>query len=197
MCLYQFENGKQCQLEDAGKGLCFWHDPTIDKKDMPLADELSGLVKTGHKMDGAALAYANLDGLDLVSHDKTIQYSLSKADLYHASLRRAHLFRVDLSHASLMKANCVESNFHFSNLNQTNLLGAKFDEAKIEHINWGECLYQETLAKQALKENRIHDAYAFFEQSEEIFRHLRKVSELHGLFELAGHFFIKEMTMRR
>lgn len=197
MCLYQFDDGTQCQLEDAGKGLCFWHDPTISKKDMPLADELSALMKAGHNMQGAALAFANLDGLDLVSHDKSIQYSLSKADFYHASLRQAHLFRVDFSQASLMKANCAESNFHFANLDQTNLLGTRLDEAKIEHVNWGENLYQETLASAALKSKQPQAAQAFNEQSEEVFRHLRKVSEHQGLFELAGHFFIKEMTMRR
>ncbi|GAA6134043.1 ion channel [Oceaniserpentilla sp. 4NH20-0058] len=197
MCIYIFENAEQCQLEALENGFCFWHDPTINKQGMNLANELSELAKSGYSMEGVALAGANLDNLNLVSHDKNITYSLAKSDLYRCNMRHAHLFRVDLSQASLMKADCTGSNFHFANLDNANLLGAKLEEAKIERVQWGDTFYQEKLAAQAKKDNKPNEAREFFVQAEEVFRHLRKVSELHGLFELAGHFFIKEMTMRR
>lgn len=197
MCLYQFSNGEQCQLGDAGKGLCYWHDPTVDKRAERLAEPLSELIKSGHCMEGAALAYTNLDELNLVSHDPSVQYSLARADLYHTSLGNAHLYRVNLSGASLMKADCSGANFHFANLENVNLLGTKLNDAKIEHVNWGADLYHEKLAKQEMMNGHRDKAQVLYQQAEETFRHLRKVSEGHGLFELAGHFFIKEMTMNR
>ncbi|MGR6871048.1 ion channel [Pseudomonas sp. HK3] len=197
MCIYRFKDGKQCQLDGAEKGLCFWHDPDIDKRGQALGDELSQLVHEGHSMEGAFLAYTNLDGINLVRHGHSEGYSLAYADLFHASLRQAHLFKVDLSHASLMKADCREANLHCANLEQTNLLGARFDEAKIENIHWGEPMYYESLGKKAFAERNRKQAVMYFEQAEEVSRNLRKVSERQGLFELAGYFFIKEMTHRR
>lgn len=197
MCVYRFKDGNQCQLEDAGKGLCYWHDPTINKKNEMLADELSALVRAGHSMEGACLAYANLDGVNLVSHGNDDVYSLANADLFRASVQRAHLFKVDMSGCSLMKADCSEANIHYANLDHANLLGAKFDGAKIENVNWGKTLFHEALGFEACTQKNQEKAVVYFEQAEEVCRHLRKVSEHEGLFELAGHFFIKEMINRR
>ncbi|WP_283788118.1 ion channel [Bermanella sp. WJH001] len=197
MCLYRFKDGNQCRLEDAGKGLCYWHDPTIKKNNEPLANQLSDLVKAGHSMEGACLAYANLDDVNLVSQRSENAYSLANADLFHASLHRAHLFKVDMSGASLMKADCSEANVHYANLEAANLLGAKFDGAKIENVHWGKTLFHEALGFEACAQKNQEKAVVYFEQAEEVARHLRKVSEHEGLFELAGHFFIKEMINRR
>lgn len=197
MCVYRFRSGQQCQLDDAGKGLCFWHDPTIDKTDLPLADELSRLIRAGYCMEGAYLAYANLDGLNLVRHGHEDGYSLARADLFHASLRHAHLFKVNLFQASLMKADCRDANLHFVNLEQANLLGARFEGARIENVRWGADMFHESLGKVALNKGQQEQAIIYFEQAEEVNRNLRKVSEYEGLFELAGEFFIKEMTNRR
>jgi len=197
MCLYRFKDGKQCQLEDAGKGFCFWHDPTVDKAGKALAKDLEQVVRDGHNMEGAYLERANLEGLNLVCHGHNKGFSLSRADLYRANLKNAHLFHIDLSEASLMKADCREANFHFANFDRANLLGAKFDRCKIENITWGKELLHEEKGIDANKKGYQDKAYDFFEQSEEICRNLRKVSEKQGLFELAGYFFYKEMTMRR
>lgn len=197
MCLYRFKDGNQCRLEDAGKGLCYWHDPTIKKNNEPLADKLSELVRAGHSMEGACLAHANLDDVNLVRYGDGESYSLANADLYRASLHRAHLFKVDISGASLMKADCTGANFHHANLEKTNLLGAKFDGAKIENVLWGKTLFHEALGYEACAQKDQEKAVVYFEQAEEVARHLRKVSEHEGLFEMAGHFFIKEMINRR
>ena len=197
MCLYRFKDGKQCQLEDAGKGFCFWHDPTVDKAGKALAKDLEQVVRDGHCMEGAYLERANLEGLNLVCHGHNRGFSLSRADLYRANLKNAHLFHIDLSEASLMKADCREANLHFADFNRANLLGAKFEGAKIENINWGKELLHEEKGIDATQKGYQDKAYDFFEQSEEICRNMRKVSERQGLFELAGYFFYKEMTMRR
>ena len=197
MCMYQFKNGTQCQLEAQDKGLCFWHDPTIDKSGRLLTSELERIAQDGHCMEGFSLTRANLEGVNLVCHGKKEGYSLARADLYRANLKGAHLFHINLEEASLMKADCREANLHFANLKRVNLLGAKFEGAKIENIDWGEQLLHEEKGREARKEQRHSEANDFFEQAEEICRSLRKVSELQGLFELAGYFFYEEMIMRR
>ncbi len=197
MCHYRFKDGSECPHADEGKGLCFWHDPTIDKSGMDLKQQLETLARDGELMEGFHLARANLEGVNLVRHGDKQGYSLARADLYRANLRGAHLFKLDLSEASLMKADCREANLHFANLNDANLLGARFDKAKIENIEWGKRLLHEKMGYEALKAKRHKEAMDYFEQGEEICRHLRKVGEFQGLFELSGAFFYKEMIMRR
>ncbi len=197
MCLYQFRDGKQCQLENAGQGFCYWHDPTIDKSGENLCSKLEKLIKGGHSMEGASLKRANLEGLNLVCHGQKEGYSLARVDLYRANLRNAHLFHIDLTEASLMKADCREANLHFANLERVNLLGARLEGTKIENVLWGKQLLHEVKGLEAYKSKRYRESIDFFEQAEEICRNLRKVSEMQGLFELAGHFFYEEMLMRR
>ncbi len=101
---------------------------------------------------------------------------------------------LDLSGSSLMKADLSNANLHYANLENCNLLGVNLTGAKIEHTNWGKYITQEEQAKQASsRENQID----LYQQAEEIYRNLRQTSEHQGLFEFAGHFFTKEMIMRR
>jgi len=78
-----------------------------------------------------------------------------------------------------------------------NLLGARLEGAKIENVIWGKKLLHELKGIEAYGEKRHKESIDYFEQAEEICRNLRKVSEMQGLFELAGHFFYEEMLMRR
>ncbi len=197
MCLYQFRDGNKCQLDDAGQGFCYWHDPTIDKSGENLSAKLEAVIKAGHSMEGASLKRANLEGLNLVCYGQKQGYTLARADLYRANLRNAHLFHIDLCEASLMKSDCREANLHFANLERVNLLGARLEGAKIENIVWGKQLLHGIKGALAYQEKRQKESIDYFEQAEEICRNLRKVSEMQGLFELAGHFFYEEMLMRR
>lgn len=197
MCMYVFQDGSQCQLKDIGKGLCYWHDPTVNKAEGNLSKELEAVAEAGHCMEGFYLTRANLEGVNLVCHGQKQGYTLSRCDLYRANLKGAHLFHINLEESSLMKADCREANFHFANLKRANLLGAKFEGAKIENIEWGDKMLHEEKGREARKDRRHREANDFFEQAEEICRSMRKVSELQGLFELAGHFFYQEMIMRR
>jgi hypothetical protein len=197
MCIYKFKDESQCRLGDEGKGLCFWHDPIVDKAGKKLTKDLEAVAKAGHSMEGFYLSQANLEGVNLVCHGNKSGYSLARADLYRANLKGAHLFHVDLQEASLMKADFRDANLHFANLSGVNLLGSKLDGAKIENVEWGPQLLHEEKGREARKEKKYTEASDFFEQAEEICRSLRKVSELQGLFELAGYFFYQEMIMRR
>ena len=159
-----------------------------------LKTSLESRAKTDMPMLNFDLSRTNLAGVDLVNRGHHHGFQLHNADLYRSDLSDAHCFQIDLSGSSLMKANLTGANLHCANLNQCNLLGACFERAKIEHVNWGEKLVQETDAEQVTDKDEQNDLY---QQAEEIYRHLRKVAELQGLFETAGRFFQKEMLVRR
>ena len=93
-----------------------------------------------------------------------------------------------------MKADFKGANLHCANLSNCNLLGTNFENTKLENVRWDQEILQEKLAKSATTREEKID---YYQQAEEIYRHLRKVTESQGLFETAGTFFQKEMTMRR
>ncbi len=196
-CSFIFSSGTRCPEASAGKGLCAWHDPTIPKTQPNLVPELEQKARSGDELEGLSLIRADLQSIDLVRHGSADGYNLAHSDLFRANLKGAHLFHVNFAGASLMKANLTDANLHNANLEGANLLGAKLDGAKIENVIWGEEILQETKGKEAFRGNQVQKAHDFFQQAEEIYRNLRKVSELGGLFENAGVFFIKEMRMRR
>lgn len=196
-CHYQRKDDSRCPHDDAGQGLCFWHDPSCDKQKPEHAEQLEALARSGHSLEGFALKGANLEGINLVNRGEHHGFDLRQVDLYRANLQGAHLFMADLRNASLMKANLCEANLHYANLTDANLLGTRLTDARIENIIWGEQLLQEKRAHQALRENNSRLAIDYFEQAEEICRNIRTVAQQQGLVDMAGHFFYKEMTMKR
>jgi hypothetical protein len=77
------------------------------------------------------------------------------------------------------------------------LLGTRLTGARIENVIWGKHLLQERRAIEAASERNQKLAQDYFEQAEEICRNIRNVASNQGLVDMAGHFFYKEMTMRR
>jgi len=196
-CKYQSSCGESCTETNLGAGYCFWHDPTVDKSGMDLAPRLEAYIRNGGMSKGLKLQRVNLRGINLVNRDNHLGFDLSESDLYRADLRGAHLFNLHLCHGSLMKANLEGANLHCANLENTNLLGIKLHDAKMDNIHIGEKLQQEKLALQKNKEGDRTAAIDNFEQSEEIYRNLRKSADHQGLFPLAGGFGYKELIMRR
>lgn len=195
-CNYTSPDGHHCQEIDMGSGFCFWHDNKFDKSGLELSHKLERYAKKGGLLQGLQLQRANLTGLSLIKHDDEEGFDLSYSNFYRANLSGAHLFNNTIAHSSLMKANLREANLHYCNLQHTNLLGIKLDNTRIDKIDLGAELLQESQAKTALKQSDRNTALDLFEQSEEIFRNLRKASEQQGLFELAGNFTYKELRMR-
>ena len=196
-CKYKYKDQTYCHGETDEDGLCFWHNPKADKGNVFIKDELEKYLQTSSNLEGFQLANADLHGIKLMLPGQKEGVDLSNADLYRADLSKAHLFHINLSHSSLMKANLSEANLNSANLSESNLLGAIFSHTKIEHIQWGKDVIQERAAFKAYQENRPEESLDYFEQSEEVYRNLRKLSEARGHFEHAGYFFHKEMVMRR
>ena len=196
-CKYVTPNGESCPNTNMGAGYCFWHDPKFDKSNMDLKDKLEDYAKEGGFLHGLKLKRANLAGLNLVLRGQPQGYDLSGSDFYRANLTSAHLFNLTLKDGSLMKANMEGANLHCCNFEHTNLLGVKLEGARIDNINVGVNLQQEEDGRTAERNGNLDIALDNFEQSEEIYRDLRKAAEQQGLFELSGKFSHKELIMRR
>ena len=141
-----------------------------------------------------SLPKAQLESINLVKQGSKSGYALTNGDFYRANFKNSHCFKLNLSGSSLMKADFSGAKLHCANLNGCNLLGTIFDGAKLEHVQWGDKVLQEYQGESAKSVDKKID---FYQQAEEIYRNLRLVSEQQGLFEIAGTFFQREMTMRR
>jgi hypothetical protein len=196
-CCYHEDEGFSCHEVAEPSGLCYWHDPRIIKNKPDDKARLEAFARTGGMLRGISLKRANLNGIDLVKHHSKTGFDMTHAELYRANLQGAHMFNLNLEHASLMKADLRDANIHCANLTNTNLLGVKWKGAKIENIYTGKQIKQERMAREADKLGEIEIALDYYEQSEEIYRDLRKAADREGLFAMAGHFMRKELIMRR
>lgn len=166
----------------------------VYSKNPDAKEALEARAKTGEAMHDFKLSGCNLEDIDLVHHRSKVGYSLTDADLYRSNMRYAHCFMLDLSGSSLMKADLSHANLHCANLENCNLLGTKFNDAKLDHVTWGDKVQQE---KRAISSDNHEEKMDLYQQAEEIYRNLRKVFENQGIFEMAGFFFEREMVVRR
>ncbi|WP_394131480.1 pentapeptide repeat-containing protein [Shewanella maritima] len=196
-CCYHEDEGFSCHEVALASGLCYWHDPRVVKNKPDDKAKLEAFARSGGMLRGISLKNADLEGIDLVKHHSKTGFDMSHAELYRANLQGAHMFNLNLEHASLMKADLREANIHCANLGNTNLLGVKLNGARIENIYTGKRLKQERMALHAEKVGEMEIALDYYEQSEEIYRNLRKTADREGLFAMAGHFIRKELVMRR
>lgn len=197
ICRYSDEQGFTCDQESNDSGWCYWHDSSIIKDSPTDKEKLQEYARNGGMLRGISLKHANLTGIDLVNHHHKHGFDLSHADFYRADLSNAHMFNANLEYASLMKADLTEANLHNVNLQNCNLLGIKWQNTKIKNIEIGDELTQEIKARKAQDKYDLVLALDLFEQSEEIYRDLRKHAERAGMFKLSGRFIQKELTMRR
>jgi len=194
-CQYRGPNSEVCEDNpEEGNSFCYWHDGSHIKSEPYLIERLEQRARTGVPMIGFELRKADLRGIDLVNHNDKAGYQLLHSDLYRCDLRDAHIFHLDLSNSSLMKANLEHANLNNAKLENTNLLGTQLLNTKMENILWNKKILQESLADRSKDKREKLDLY---EQSEEIYRHLRRATEEQGLFQLTGLFFQREMVMRR
>jgi hypothetical protein len=195
-CKFSHSESGPCQnIADSkdDQNLCYWHSNSL-KTEESLKTDLEALADTGKPMLGLQLRKANLNGINLVHLGHKDGFHFHHCDFYRADLRESHLFGCDFSHSSLMKADLRFSNLHCANLTGCNLLGTRLDGCRLDNAQWGEHIIQEQQAKDATSSASRFD---YWQQAEEIYRNLRKATEQAGLFEISGHFFEREMVMRR
>ncbi|WED21330.1 ion channel [Vibrio sp. JC009] len=196
-CSYCNQDGWKCSEPAGESGLCYWHDPAVDKSKDDVKEKVEQWARDGKPLDGFQLARTNLYDINLVNKGHKGGYKCRNADFYRADLTEAHFFSLDLKGTSLMKTKLIGANLHCATLEECNLLGADLRNARLESIHWGEQLEQEKRALEAMKAGRRNEAVELCQEAEEVARNIRKQCERQGLFETAGTFFKKEMTFRR
>lgn len=198
-CRYQDPEGNAYRcFEPAGaSGFCFWHDENISKEQDGVKEQLEDFAKRGGQLRGIICKRADLTDVNLVRHGSSVGYDLSYADFYRSNLTHAHLFNAKFDNGSLMKADLHDANIHCASFINCNLLGVKLIGTKIDNIKVGSALQQEREGRIAERKGDMDRALDLYEQSEEIYRDLRKASEAQGIFTMAGCFLHKELTMRR
>ncbi|PMJ91204.1 ion channel [Vibrio sp. 10N.261.55.A7] len=196
-CRYQSPDNWHCDQPCGESGLCYWHDPSVDKSNDNVREEVENWAAEGKPLDGFQLAKTNLVDINLVNRGSKEGYKCRNADFYRADLSDAHFFGLDLRGSSLMKAKLNCANLHCAQLSNCNLLGADLSRARLENIEWGSSLKQEIDTRAAMKKGDRRQVISLCQEAEEVCRNIRKQCEKQGLFETAGTFFKKEMQYRR
>ncbi|KXF82180.1 ion channel [Enterovibrio coralii] len=198
-CQYLDPDGEvhQCHEPAGESGFCFWHDENAPKDGDDVKPRLEEYAKRGGLLRGIVVKRADLRDVNLVKHGPGGGYDLSYANFYRSNMTNAHLFNAKFDNGSLMKADLHDANIHCASFINCNLLGVKLTDTKIDNIKIGHTLQQEAEGRIAEKQRDMEKALDLYEQSEEIYRDLRKASEAQGIFTMAGYFLQKELTMRR
>ena len=196
-CSYRSPDGWQCREPAGESGLCYWHDPVIDKSKDDIKANIEQWARDGKPLDGFQLARTSLVDINLVHRGSQHGYKCRDADFYRANLTDAHFFGLDLRGSSLMKSKLINANLHCAKLENCNLLGAELTNARLENIEWGKMLKQERQAMESKKACLREETLMYCQEAEEVARNIRKQCERQGLFESAGYFFKKEMVYRR
>ncbi|CAM3595383.1 Ion channel [Vibrio aerogenes CECT 7868] len=197
ICCYQSPDGWECDQEAGESGLCYWHDPNINKSKDNVKEKVEAWAASGRPLDGFQLARTKLRDINLVNHGSKDGFKCRDADFYRADLSEAHCFGLDLRGSSLMKSKLMDANLHCAKIENCNLLGADLTRAKLENVDWGRYLKQEKAAFESMKQKDRSRTASLLQEAEEVCRNIRKQCEKQGLFEKAGLFFKKEMRLRR
>ncbi len=193
-CSYLFRDKTQCResVEDDSE-YCFWHDPTKDKKGHDIKRKLEEKQKNGESLEGFFLKGADLEDVHLM------MVNLHKVNLWRANLRHAHLFGADLSQTCLFKANLDHANLKQANLEDAELLGAFFGHADLENIQIGRDhkVKNELEADSLQRQGKKKEAKEKYLEAEEIYRNLKSNFKRRGQSFDGGHYFYREMIMKR
>lgn len=197
LCQYTDDLDGGCTLPAGDTGLCYWHDPDVDKTGPEVKAKLERYASQGGMLRGIIIKKGQLAGIDLVNHGHQKGYDLSYADLYNCDLNHAHLFSIQLRQGSLMKSDLSGANLNRADLTGSNLLGVTWHNSRSYHITLGNKIRQEQQGLEAQNNGDLKGMQDYFEQAEEIYRALRKNFDAQGLTEENSRYVHKELVMRR
>jgi uncharacterized protein YjbI with pentapeptide repeats/uncharacterized protein YjeT (DUF2065 family) len=136
----------------------------------------------GANLKGAKLANAHLEGANLL-----------RADLRGATLQEAHLQKANLRYCDLRGA---ETNLAEADLEGTQLYACNLSQARIEGINWGSkyIVGEEQAFEKETKKDRKRE---LLKEAASVYRNLKNWHAEQGMYDIAGEFFFREITVRR
>ncbi|MFC1937239.1 pentapeptide repeat-containing protein [Chloroflexota bacterium] len=197
--LIEENGGKSEGLDLSGKVF----EEGIDLRDLDLIGiVLKGVSAIGAQFEGTYLIDAHLEGAELFKAHFRGTYlsfahldgaSLGNAHLEGAYLRGAHLQQADLGHCDLRgpDTNLVEANLEGAKLYACDLSGAN-----IEGINWGpEYIVREE--QESKRETNKEEKHELLREAASVYRNLKKWYTEQGMYNFAGVFLFREMTVRR
>ncbi len=144
-----------------------------------LGANLKGAQLWEASLEGAILENANLEGADLqdayLEGVRLVGSNLKEADFNWADLENADLSCTLLEGASL----------EIANLKRVSLLGASFNaETNFNNAEWGDYIICEEIN-------------GLFSTASETYRRLKIWHSNAGIYDIAGEFFYREMTVKR
>lgn len=66
-CGYCSPSGWQCDQTANSSGLCYWHDPAVDKSHDEVKEQVEAWAHSGRPLDGFQLARTQLQDINLVN----------------------------------------------------------------------------------------------------------------------------------
>jgi len=140
---------------------------------------LEEAVLTHAHLEKANLRYANLEKA------KLLLANLKEADLYGANLGRALLVFAQLEEADLEEANLEGTLLFRANLKGAYLYRVKLSsDTALQHVDWGDLILGD-------------DRNGQFRKAVDTYRQLKTWYTEHGIYDRAGEFFFREMTVKR
>jgi len=193
-------------------------DTPIDLHDIILRKAiLSGAKLWNANLEGANLSHANVQGADLVIANLK-GANLSRTNLNNANLASAILQDAGLSNANLENANLAEADLQNARLSMANLKGARLLNANLQ----GTHLMEADLDGAMLVGVKWHPKYIIGDENLRIYGeenldkkerdqgrrrilgyiagvycNLKNVHHAAGMYDVAGAFYFREMTVRR
>lgn len=158
-----------------GANLCFSNmkDVDLDSADFIEAD----------------LDNANLEGATLEGANFTMAY-LGLANFHEANLDSVIFTRADLENANLKMASLFGTDF-----NGANLLFVEFsNDTELDNVQWGNYILGEEMKGE---EKKGQERIIWFALAADTYRNLKTWYTEHGIYDVAGKFFYREMEAKR
>ncbi|MGD1118391.1 MAG: pentapeptide repeat-containing protein [Dehalococcoidales bacterium] len=147
---------------------------------------LEGAFLKESRFDGARLSGAHLEGAELVS------CHLENAHLAGAHLERADFFDAHLERCDLTNAFLENTRISGAYLQGCYMFDTKFSaNTEMESVDWGNYVLGEEI-----EGNKKEKGY-YFKWAIDTYRRLKIWYTEHGLYDIAGKFFYREMETRR
>jgi len=159
---------------------------------------LEGLQLSNARFEGAFMSGAHLEdirasGIHLENTELVGAY-LEGSRLVAAHLEGAEFFDAHLEEATLVNAFLDRTRLSGAHLQGAHMQGAKFTaDTEMASVNWGNYILGEEKAWQR-KEGMYWNSLTW---AEGIYRSLKQWYANAGMYDVAGQFFFREMTVRR
>lgn len=179
---------------------------TEEEKPLTREDVLWLIEGNGGKAEGLDLSWKNLSEIDLSGDYEHIR-NLNGIILRGTNLQRADLSWTSLRDSDLMHAELQEADLSFSDLQGATLWWANLHKTNLTFCNLSKCRF--TLCE-ITNETKLYDAKwgpnctiadeedeAFITAAEDIYRRLKQWYTQAGMYDIAGEFYFREMTVKR